>query len=485
MAISIYASRVILDALGVVDYGIYNIVGGIIVLFTFISSSMNTATQRYLNVAMGEGGETAVRKIFSNSLILYALLVLCIFIVTEIAGLWLIKNELNIPEDRMDAAIFVFHFSVLTFCLNIFRTPYNAMVIAHEQMSFYAYSSLVESGLKLVIIWMLPLFAYDKLKFYAVLVFGVAVLLLLWYYCYCRIHFPSCRYNREGDRKLIREMMSFSGWNLFGGIADVGMTQGTNMILNVFYGVTLNAAFGLANQVRGAIFSFVANLQIAANPQIVKSYSVGDISYFKNLVYSVSKYSFFLILLIALPLICNAEFILDLWLVEIPPHTVQFLILITILIIFDSLHGPLWTAMQANGDLKMYQIVMSSLLILNLPLTYLVLYMGYRPEAVIVIQIFLKVVVLAARLLFAQNKCGISITQYICKVIYPVGRVSIITVPVVVYMSFHMTNGFFRLLSTLSVSTTLILCSTYFLGITAQERKLVRKKIDKLIFKRA
>ena len=379
--------------------------------------------------------------------------------------------------------MFVFHFSVLAFCLNILRTPYNAVVIAYERMSFYAYSSLVESGLKLVIIWILPLFAYDKLKFYAVLVCLVAVILLLWYYRYCRAHFPSCRYNRGFDRKLIREMMSFSGWNLFGGIADVGATQGTNMILNVFYGVTLNAALGLANQARSAVFSFVANLQVAANPQIVKSYSVGDVNYFRTLVYSISKYSFFLILLIALPLICNAEFVLDLWLVKIPPHTVQFLILVVILIIFDSLHGPLWTAMQANGDLKKYQIVISSLQLLGLPFTYFALYMGYPPESVIVVQIFLKIVVLVARLVYAQSKCGISIAQYMCRVVYPVGIVSTISIPIVAYLSFCMPNGFSKLFSTLLVSTVLIIFSGYYWGITVQERLFVHKEINKRIFK--
>ena len=476
--ISIYTSRIILYNLGVVDYGIYNIVGGIIVFFTFISSSMSSSTQRYLNIAMGKG-EKEAGKIFSNSIILYILMTVGIGILCEILGLWFLRTKLNIPINRMEAAEFVFHCTILAFCLNLFRSLYNALVIAYEEMSFYAYTSLVEAGLKLIIVWMLPLFAFDKLKTYALLVLGVSLLLLVWYYFYCRKHFSVSKFSGNVDKKVMRNMAVFSSWSLFGGIADVGVSQGTNIILNIFHGVTLNAALGLANQIRSALFSFVANLQIAANPQIVKSYSMGDIKYFSKLVYSTSKFSYILLLLVTLPLFCNIEFILDLWLVKTPYYTANFLRLIIVLILFDSLHGPLWTAMQAYGKLKQYQIITNCLWFLSLPLTYIVLKLDYPPGSIIIVQIILKNIVFIARIYYACIKCRISSLQYVYQVIQPIFIISIISVPFTIIFSDFQESGWIRLFTTLLVSTFLIILLSYSYGITTQEKLFIKNEIKR------
>lgn len=483
MIISLYTSRVILNVLGIEDYGIYTIVGGVVILFTFISSSMNAATQRYLNVAMGKNEEGYVEKVFSNSLGVYMLLCLLILCITEIVGLWFLENKLNIPYSRISAAKFVFHISVLTFGINFLRTPYNAVVIANERMSFYAYSSLVESGLKLVIVWILSLFVYDKLKLYAILVLLVAILILIWYYCYIRMHFHSYRYSKRFDRKLIKEMMSFSGWNLLGGIADVGMSQGTNMILNIFYGVSLNAALGLTNQVKSVIFSFIANLQLAANPQIVKSYTRGDTVYFRKLFFSISKYSFYLILLVALPLLFNVDYVLNLWLVNPPPYMSNFLILVVVLLMLDSFHGPLWTTMQANGNLKQYQIVISSLLLLNIPLIYITLKMGFHPDSIIIVQIVINIIVLIVRLLYAKIRCGISIYQYIANVLRPVLVVSVAVIPLISCIAHNLANGLLKLVLVVLATIVIVVSSVYILGINRQERFLVKREFKKYLNK--
>lgn len=481
MAISLYTSRVVLNVLGVVDFGIYNIIGGIVVIFSFISSSLNSGTQRYLNIAMGKGDASLTRNVFSNSLIIYIVLALAIGIFAEIFGLWLIQSKLNIPLQRLDTAIFVFHFSVVTFCLNILRTPYNAAIIANERMSFYAYGTLVESGLKLLIVWLLLVFTYDKLKLYSIMICLVTCIIFFWYIWYCRKHFPLYRFNCKIDKNLIKEMSSFSGWNMFGGIADVGFSQGTNMILNIFHGVTLNAALGLANQVKTAIWSFVANLQIAANPQIVKSYAEGDMRHFTELIYSTSKYSYFLLLLISIPFLCNLDYVLYLWLVDVPAHTPTFLALTIILGLSETLHGPLWTGMQANGDLKQYQIVMSALLLLNLPFIYLVLYCSYPPEAVIVVQIILKVIVLIARLIYAKKRCNISLRVYTQMVIFPILLVTIVTVPIIYILAYRMEEGLFKLLCISMLSIIITTTAIYFCGINTKERQIVKDIVGKYL----
>lgn len=481
MAISLYTSRVVLNVLGVVDFGIYNIIGGIVVIFSFISSSLNSGTQRYLNIAMGKGDASLTRNVFSNSLIIYIVLALAIGIFAEIFGLWLIQSKLNIPLQRLDTAIFVFHFSVVTFCLNILRTPYNAAIIANERMSFYAYGTLVESGLKLLIVWLLLVFTYDKLKLYSIMICLVTCIIFFWYIWYCRKHFPLYRFNCKIDKNLIKEMSSFSGWNMFGGIADIGFSQGTNMILNIFHGVTLNAALGLANQVKTAIWSFVANLQIAANPQIVKSYAEGDMRHFTELIYSTSKYSYFLLLLISIPFLCNLDYVLYLWLVDVPAHTPTFLALTIILGLSETLHGPLWTGMQANGDLKQYQIVMSALLLLNLPFIYLVLYCSYPPEAVIVVQIILKVIVLIARLIYAKKRCNISLRVYTQMVIFPILLVTIVTVPIIYILAYRMEEGLFKLLCISMLSIIITTTAIYFCGINTKERQIVKDIVGKYL----
>ena len=373
MVVSLYTSRIILNELGVEDFGIYNLVAGVVILFSFLSNAMITATQRYLSIAIGKKDEKYIQAVFSTSLLSHFFLIFFIFLAAETIGLWLINAKLEIPADRMSATNFVYQLAILTTCVNIIRIPYNASIIANERMSFFAYVSIVETFLKLAVVWALAITPGDKLVIYSFLLLLVAIVIDIAYWYYCQRFLLANKFYLKTNKKLFVELTSFSVWNLFGGLADIGYKQGTNIILNLFWGVSINAVLGITNQIRNALVPFIGNLQLAVNPQMVKSYALGDYEYFKILVYRISKYSYFLMLIIVFPIIFNIDLILELWLKNPPEHTAIFAILTSVYCLVDSLTGPLWAAMQAGGKIKRFQIVTGICLLLNLPVSYLFL----------------------------------------------------------------------------------------------------------------
>lgn len=370
MVVSLYTSRIILNELGVEDFGIYNLVAGVVILFSFLSNAMITATQRYLSIAIGKKDEKYIQAVFSTSLLSHFFLIFFIFLAAETIGLWLINAKLEIPADRMSATNFVYQLAILTTCVNIIRIPYNASIIANERMSFFAYVSIVETFLKLAVVWALAITPGDKLVIYSFLLLLVAIVIDIAYWYYCQRFLLANKFYLKTNKKLFVELTSFSVWNLFGGLADIGYKQGTNIILNLFWGVSINAVLGITNQIRNALVPFIGNLQLAVNPQMVKSYALGDYEYFKILVYRISKYSYFLMLIIVFPIIFNIDLILELWLKNPPEHTAIFAILTSVYCLVDSLTGPLWAAMQAGGKIKRFQIVTGICLLLNLPVSY-------------------------------------------------------------------------------------------------------------------
>lgn len=352
MVVSLYTSRIILNELGVEDFGIYNLVAGVVILFSFLSNAMITATQRYLSIAIGKKDEKYIQAVFSTSLLSHFFLIFFIFLAAETIGLWLINAKLEIPADRMSATNFVYQLAILTTCVNIIRIPYNASIIANERMSFFAYVSIVETFLKLAVVWALAITPGDKLVIYSFLLLLVAIVIDIAYWYYCQRFLLANKFYLKTNKKLFVELTSFSVWNLFGGLADIGYKQGTNIILNLFWGVSINAVLGITNQIRNALVPFIGNLQLAVNPQMVKSYALGDYEYFKILVYRISKYSYFLMLIIVFPIIFNIDLILELWLKNPPEHTAIFAMLTSVYCLVDSLTGPLWAAMQAGGKIK-------------------------------------------------------------------------------------------------------------------------------------
>lgn len=482
MVVFLYTSRIILNELGVEDFGIYNLVAGVVILFSFLSNAMITATQRYLSIAIGKKDEKYIQAVFSTSLLSHFFLIFFIFLAAETIGLWLINAKLEIPADRMSATNFVYQLAILTTCVNIIRIPYNASIIANERMSFFAYVSIVETFLKLAVVWALAITPGDKLVIYSFLLLLVAIVIDIAYWYYCQRFLLANKFYLKTNKKLFVELTSFSVWNLFGGLADIGYKQGTNIILNLFWGVSINAVLGITNQIRNALVPFIGNLQLAVNPQMVKSYALGDYEYFKILVYRISKYSYFLMLIIVFPIIFNIDLILELWLKNPPEHTAIFAILTSVYCLVDSLTGPLWAAMQAGGKIKRFQIVTGICLLLNLPVSYLFLMYGYAPSVVLIIQIVITGFTVGVRVLFVKYYLQFSIRNYVREVIFPIVFVTALSLPIALYI-YAETGGYYRLL--LFILFVPMMCYIiYVCGTCKSEKEMVMRSIRTKFLKR-
>jgi O-antigen/teichoic acid export membrane protein len=403
MGISLFTSRMVLKFLGVEDFGIYSIVGGVIVLFSFINTSMMGATQRYLNIEMGKNDKESVSKVFCVSINIYIIIAIFVLLLGETIGLWFVNNILVIPDNRIYAVNWVYQFTILSFIVEIIKIPYHATVLAYEKMSFYAFVSIIEAILKLIILFLLHMILFDKLILYALLIFLSAIIILLTCVRYCLRNFETCKYQFVKDKKLTKEMLSFSSWNMFGNIALIGSNQGLNIILNIFYGVTINAALGIANQVNTVLYSFVTNMQTAFNPQITKTYASGDLKMHKILLFQASKFSYFLILVLAVPIIFYTDFILKIWLDTVPEYTAVFIQIIIGISLLESIAGPLWVSIYAFGKIRRYQLIISIILLLNLPFSYIILACGISPIYVFVVKFFLTLILYMYRLYFINQ----------------------------------------------------------------------------------
>ena len=373
VVVGLYTSRVILDKLGVNDYGIYNVVGGIISMLSFLNSAMVASSQRFLSFELGKGDKAKLQKVFSTSVLIHAIIAFIIILLAETVGLWIVNNYLNIAQDRMFAANCIYQTSLGVFVLTIMTVPYNSCVIAHERMNMFAYTSIVEYLLKLEICYLISVTIFDRLISYGMLLLCVSIVITTIYIYYCRKYFQESRVSVNWDKNIFKEMFSFAGWNLFGNIGSSFKEQGINIILNVFLGTKINAARGIAVQVNGLINMLASNLAMAINPQITKQYSAGNIVQSKTLVFACSKYSFFLLSLIAIPLILNIHQILNLWLVEVPEYTSEFFVIAVIVSLIYSLTGSVSTAIQATGKVRNFQIGVCIIMLLEIPLTYILL----------------------------------------------------------------------------------------------------------------
>lgn len=397
MAVGIYTSRVVLQALGVDDYGVYNVIGGFVAMFSILSASLVHASQRFIAFEMGKS-TPQMSRIFSGTLSIHIILALLVLVAFETFGLWFLNAKLNISPDRMLAANWVFQCSVLTFCVNLISVPFNASIIAHEKMNVFAYISIFEAFAKLGIVYLLMISSFDKLILYALLMLGISLTLQLVYWSYCKKNFEGCRFHFHLDKPLIKEMMGFIGWNFVGSAAGILSTQGINVLINIFFGVVLNAARGLADQVNNAINTFVSNFMTAMSPQITKSYAAGDYDYMKSLMVRGAKYSAVLYWLIALTFFVEADTILDIWLVEVPAYATIFLRLTIIYSIFKSLANTIYMGMMATGNIRNYQLIMASLNFSSFVLCYLFFVVGLGPEFGYIATILISVIQLFVRL---------------------------------------------------------------------------------------
>lgn len=473
MAVSLYTSRIVLQVLGESDYGIYNIIGGVVVLFSFLNSALLQATQRFLNFELGKENHKGLIRIFCMSMNSYILISMIFFILSETIGLWFINTQLNIPVERMTAANWVYQFSIITFIVDLLRVPYNATIIAYEQMSFFAYLSLLEVILKLLVVYILFVVTWDKLIVFAFFYALTPILINFIYKKYCNRHFPISRYKLIWDGDTFRKLFSFSGWSLFGSIANLLAQQGLNILVNIFYGVTVNAALGIASQISAKVTQFMTNFQMAFNPQIVKKYAANETENLNRLIFRTSKFSYFLMFTISLPLIVKMDVILNLWLFEVPQYTGIFCQLILVFMLIEALSAPLWMFVQATGVIKNYQILMGVLIFLNFPLVYLVLKLGYPVFYVWIVRIIVNMIVFVVRCFYMQNKYSFPIASFARNVIIPVAIVSILIVPFPLFVSGMLKSIWSDLIFTASVSVVVSAIICFMVGLTRTEKTMI------------
>ena len=477
MLVSLYTSRIILNTLGVEDYGIYNVAGGVVMMFSIINGTMATAVQRFMNYEMGKKNEERLKTVFNISIVIHIGIALIVLILLESIGVWFLNNKMNISPKRMNAANWVLQFSTFSFVATILSVPYNAAIIANEKMKAFAFISILEVSFKLLIVFSLSWFSFDKLKLYAVLMFLLSVLLRIVYGIYAKKNFKECRFQWKWDKNIFKEMTAFAGWNMIGVSSSILRTQGVNIVLNIFYGTFVNAAMGIANQVKSAIENFTNNFIVALNPQITKSFASGDKSYLMTLVFHGSKYAFYLLLFISLPIILEAEIILKLWLKTVPEYAVIFVRLTLVVSLIESLSKTLIQAMFATGKIRDYQLMVGSITLLNLPLSLLFLYWGYPPQAVFIIAIIIAIISLFVRLTMLKTMINIQVKNFLYKVVINVIIISILSALIPTAILFSLEPGFKRLLLvtfTSILSTTLMI---YIIGLTAKERNLINNKI--------
>lgn len=417
MAIGLFTSRVVLKILGINDYGTYNVVGGVVAMFSVITSSMSQAISRYLTFELGKKEQSRLQTVFSTSINIQILMSVIALILMETVGVWFLNSKMNISADRMFAANCVFQFSIFTFIINLISVPYNAAIIAHEKMSAFAYVSILEAVLKLAVVAGLLISSIDKLITYSFMQLCVSIIIRMIYGWYCGKHFIECKYTFIIDKSLLKGMTDFAGWNAISAIAWVFNTQGINILLNLFFGVAINAAKGIATQVEGIIKSFVLNFTTAVKPQITKSYSSGDMPYLYKLIFSSTKYSYYLMMIFALPMMFEAEMILKIWLGNYPPYAPTFLRLTMILTLVAILGDLLYTNILAIGKLKTYMIQETFITILIFPLSYMFLKVKFPPEIPYILTILAYFILTLVRLSYLKKNEEFSCLNYFMKVI--------------------------------------------------------------------
>lgn len=468
--ISLYISRVVLDVLGIEDYGIYNVVGGFVAMFAIISGSMSVTISRFITYELGKGSQGRLSTVFSTSIMIQLVMAVVVCLMIEGVGVWFLNAKMNISPERMWAANWVLHASAFSFMLNLVYTPYNALIIAYERMSAFAYISIFEAFLKLSIVFILSVVHCDKLILYALLNMIVSVMMFLLYQRYCKKHFPESKFRWVRDNKLIKEMFGLIGWAFWGNGAVVLKDQGTNVVLNLFCGPAVNAARGVALQVNSAVYSFTSNFLAALNPQITKSYSSGNLNYMHSLITTGSKYAFFILTLMFLPLCANVDFVLDLWLTEVPAHTSAFIVLTLLYSLFDCFGNPVLTGVLAEGNIRNYEIALTILYVLNLVVSYFLLDWGFAPEWVFVAIVVFKIIVVMALLWHARGHYSLSIRNYTRKCLLPCSAVFAISYPLSTLFRFDtacpITNFLLSVMTIVSTTAIVIL----MVGVTRTER---------------
>lgn len=485
MLINLFTSRVILSSLGAEDYGIYNVVGGVVVLFTIFKGPLSDSTRRFLTFELGKSDIGALLKVFSTSLRINLLFGIIVVVLAEVIGYFFVAYVLQIPIERLTAAFFTLHFSSAIIFLSIITVPFEADVIAHERMDFFAIISITEVILKLLIAYLLCTLSSDRLIFYSLLLVLVQLVVTISYIFFCRAKFVETRNLRCYDKNTKKKLFSFIGWSMTGGITGVCNSQGINMILNVFFGPTVNAARGVSIQVQGALSQLSSNVQQAINPQITKTYASGDLQNMHNLVLASSKFSYLLLFMISMPIFFSGSFILNIWLGEYPQYTLEFLRLVLILNLFSSLANPLVISNHATGKIRNFQIVVESISLMGLPLSYLYLKLieNSQPYGVYYILISVAIISQMARVIIVLPNISMSFREYLREVILPLLVITFINA-LSGYMLFRFLGddnlqGF---ITQTLISVMLVGILTYFVALNKHQRETIINYILKKTF---
>ena len=483
MFVTLFTSRVVLDKLGVTDYGIYNVVGGVVAMLGFLNSSMSNAVQRYLSFEIGKNNEAGVNRIFNVSLFAHAGIAVFVFVVMEIVGVWYLNTHMNIPAERMDAANWVLQCSIFTTLFTIVQVPYNAIIISKEQMGIYAYISILEVVLKLLVVYMLAIGNFDKLKLYSVLIMVVTIGIMMIYRFYCTRKYKEAKFKLIKDWNLLKQIVGFASWNMLGELAWVFTGQGVNIILNSFFGPVVNAARGLAEQVNGAVNRFVANFQTAVNPQLIKNYASDQLGEMKTLLFRSTRFSYYLLLALSLPIILKMDFILHLWLKEVPDYTTGFCQLVLVSSLVSTLSNLLAQVARAYGKIRNYQIIVSIFLFLNFPLSYIVLKFGGSPLSTMFVNIGINAMLLFVRLRLTNRMIQMTYGSFIRNVLFPVIIVTAVALVIPLTIYFMLDNSIISFIIVCLVSFVSVGVSTYALGMNANERLYILAAISKIITK--
>lgn len=483
IAIGFYTSRVILNVLGIDDFGLYSVLGSIVGFCAFLNSSMAASVQRFLTVEVGKTDIENQCKVFKVSRYIHNVLALSIFIVAEIFGSIFIENYLKIPESRIVAAHWTYQASLFVMFCTIISVPYSACIMSYEKMQAFAYISILESVLRLVIVCVLPLIKYDKLIVFAVLSVVVAVIIRLIYVFYVKNKFPFLFYKAFFDKKLARKMISFSGWNLFGAIAAMLKTSGTDLLLNIYASLPINAAKAIATRIDSVISGFSQNLFVAINPQIIKKYAKGDAHESFHLASLGARYAFYMLLIIILPLMFETEYVLKLWLKIVPEYAVIFTQLTFVYLLLDSITCTLLTIVQAKGQIAKYQLYVGGILLFNFPISWIFLYMGYSPEVVYIISIALLLISDCVRYLLIRRLVNLSLRLFFKKVVLNVTLVSLfaLIVPLILVYVLDYENLHPLLMIAFCILSTI--CAIILVGMERDEKAIIINKL-KLVLKK-
>lgn len=483
MVIGLYTSRIILKTLGVEDYGTYNVVGGIVGMFAIVSSSMSTSISRFITYELGKNNKPRLNKIFSTAINVQLFMGLIVVVLMEAIGVWFLNTQMNIPEGRMGAANWVFQLSIISFVLGLLMVPYNASIVAHEDMGVFAYMSLLDAVLKLLIVFSLYISPFDKLISYAVLLLVVSLLMRGIYAFYCKRHYEECTYHFVNDKALLKEMTSFAGWNFLGNGSWILNNQGVNILINIFFGVTLNAARGVATTVDGMVQNFVSNFMTALNPQITKSYAAGDLEYMHKLVYAGAKYSAFLMMFFIIPICLETDLILKLWLDVVPEYAavfVQWTLLSSMCVILGN---TLIASVLATGEIRNYELVMGLMALSNFPLVWIVFKLGAHPVYAYIIYFSIYFLMIFVRLYMVKDLIKMSAWTYVREVFLRVLLVGVFSMIIPLVIVYVQEDSVVRLLEVCVVSVFCTIGSIMLLGMKPEEKEkafsLVRSKLFK------